>query len=1064
MHLSDHAGRYLQFAAGEVSANAIKVVHPALRIELRTALFKSEQTKNCAESAPQSVELEGRTELVRLIVKPMKSDDVARGFYLVLFETMDAAPATAQGPTAAEHVAVAQEPDDEIQFLKKRLSSTIEEYEAANEKLKAFNEELQAMNEELRSASEELETKKEELQSVNEELVTVNHGLKSSVEELSCTNVDLNTLMASTDIGTIFLDRQLRIQRFTPSAQQVFNLIPADMGRPLADITNKLAYEGFIADAEKVLEKLTTIEREIRVGDESWLLTRIAPYRAAEERVAGVVATFIDITRRKNAESDLQKELAKQLEGQLHRFNTIMTAVPDFVYEINSEGRFTYASQSLLDLWQIPKEDAMGKSFAELDYPPELAGKLDRQVQQVIATRRVLKDETPYTSASGTREYEYIFFPLLSENGDVESVAGVTRDITERKQTEQALRESEARFRAMFEQASVGIVQIGDGGRIVAANKGFCEFIEVDEHDLRQMSVGDVTHPEDLPRERELTRRLSAGEIPEYTLEKRYLRPDGSILWGTMTATFVRGSSGESLYTLAIVQAIGDRKRAEEQLRVSEERFRQFAENSADVFWIVDARTQRFEYVNPVYEKMWGEPRAKVMQDSDHWLELVHPKDQEMAKEAMPKVLVGETAVVEYRIIRPSDGQTRWIRDTGFPIWNDQGEIYRVAGVAQDVTDDKKRTEKLRMTEERFRLLVEGAREYAMFLLDVDNTITYWNAGAERVFGWKAEEAIGRNGELIFTPEDRANEEEEKEVATAKAEGCATDRRWHLRKDGSRVWVDGVMRRLDHANGDIRGFAKIARDATELRKSEDQLREANEQLERRVHQRTQELQAMNESLEAEMTQRQNLEREVLQATEHERARISQDLHDSICQELTATAFLLKSQSKSLATENSPAAAALTEAAEMVNANAGATRDLARGLHPLELGPSGLVAALRELAARTNESVTCRCDCPRSLRIQDASTAVNLYRIAQEAVNNALRHAHANEIVICVERERDEIVMSVCDDGTRPPRSRRSKGLGTQMMKYRASVSSGTLTVESKRGKGTKVECRVPLKP
>ena len=152
------------------------------------------------------------------------------------------------------------------------------------------------MNEEMRSATEELETSKEELQSVNEELTTVNHELKSNVEELSRTNADLNNLMASSDIGTIFLDRQLRIHRFTPAAQKIFNLIPADMGRPISDITSSLKYEGFIADAEQVLQDLHTIEREMQVADGTWFMTRIAPYRTSEDRIAGVVATFIDIT------------------------------------------------------------------------------------------------------------------------------------------------------------------------------------------------------------------------------------------------------------------------------------------------------------------------------------------------------------------------------------------------------------------------------------------------------------------------------------------------------------------------------------------------------------------------------------------------------------------------------------------------------------------------------------------------------------------------------------------------------------------------------------------------
>lgn len=651
-----------------------------------------------------------------------------------------------------------------------------------------------------------------------------------------------------------------------------------------------------------------------------------------------------------------------------------------------------------------------------------------------------------------------------SDNARTGAVSRATRDTSQQRLGEEILRESEARFRAMFEQASVGIVQVGEGGRFLAANRGFCNFIGYNERDLKQMLVRDVTDPADYAEEKALTRRLTSGEISEFTLDKRYVRKDREVVWASMTATFVRHASGEPLYTLAIVQAISDRKRAEEKLRVSEERFRQFAENSADVFWIIDAKTEKLEYLNPVFEEMWGEPRDAILADMNRFHELIHPEDLEIAADATQRVLEGERAIVEYRIVRPSDGAVRWIRDTGFPIPDENGGIARVAGVAQDVTEYKNRTEGMRRVEERFRLLVEGAPDYAMFLLDPQNKITYWSSGAEKVFGWSAAEATGKAGALVFTPEDRAKGEVEKELGTAAEKGFAPDRRWLQRKDGSRLWVDGVMRRIDNGGGTVRGFAKICRDATDLYNAARELRYAHDDLEHRVHDRTKELQAMNETLEDEMMWRQRLEREILEVTERERASISQDLHDSLCQELTATAFLLKSRARSLGRTDPEAGEALTEAAEMVNRNAGLARDLARGLHPLELGSGGLVAALRELAARTSQTVTCRCECPRSLRVPNEPVAVNLYRIAHEAVTNALKHAKPSEVVICVERLHDEIHLVITDNGTPRKQWRPGKsGLGMRMMQYRAKVCGGRLEVSSKKGKGTRVSCRVPAK-
>ncbi|MBA3881745.1 MAG: PAS domain S-box protein [Chthoniobacterales bacterium] len=630
-----------------------------------------------------------------------------------------------------------------------------------------------------------------------------------------------------------------------------------------------------------------------------------------------------------------------------------------------------------------------------------------------------------------------------------------------RKGIAQADLASELRFRAMFEQASVGIVQVAEGGHFLAANPGFCEFIGYSEEELNRVGVRDVTHPEDFPAEEELTRQLAAGAIPEYTLEKRYVRKNGEIVWGSMTAKFVRPADGQLLYTLAIIHAIGDRKQIQEDLRQSEQRFRNVADNIPQVIWTNDA-TGEANYFN----RRWYEYSGLSYEQSagPGWQAIVHPDDEAESKQQWHDALnKGEVFDAEYRL-RAKDGEYRWFIGRNVPL-RDNGKVISWFGTATDI-DELKQTQARRMeVEQRFQLLVEGTPDYAMFLLNPDNKITFWSSGAERVFGWSATEAVGKTGSLIFTPEDRTKGEVEKELVTAAEKGFVPDRRWHLRKDGSRLWVDGVMRRIDKGDGTLRGFAKICRDGTDLYNAAWKLRHAHDDLEQRVQYRTAELQAMNETLEDEMTRRQRLEREILEVTERERARISQDLHDSLCQELTATAFLLKSRAKTLGREDPEAGEALSEGAEMVNKNAGLARDLARGLHPLELGTGGLVAALRELAARTTDAVTCRCECPRSLRVPDPNVAVNLYRIAQEAVTNALKHAKPREVVICVERAGSEIVLSVCDDGARRRKSKiRDAGLGIQMMQYRASVSGGSLTVETRaRGQGTKVTCRVPAK-
>jgi len=307
VHLSEMAGRFLQPSGGSLTGDVVDLVRPELRFELRSALHRAFEQNLPSLSLGIPVKFNGRSHRVLMQIKPAAAEELGdmRHAVVMFVEGEEVSEAIAGAATANDEVV--RRLAEELELTQARLRTVREESDATNEELRAANEELQSINEEYRSTSEELETSKEELQSINEELQTVNSELKLKLEAISRAHSDLQNLMAATDFGTLFLDSGLRIKRFTDRVTELFSVTPTDEGRPITDFANQLDYPDLVKDARKVLADLAPVRREVKATTGKWYDMRMRPYRTVDDKIDGVVITFVDVSVRRAVEEELRE-------------------------------------------------------------------------------------------------------------------------------------------------------------------------------------------------------------------------------------------------------------------------------------------------------------------------------------------------------------------------------------------------------------------------------------------------------------------------------------------------------------------------------------------------------------------------------------------------------------------------------------------------------------------------------------------------------------------------------------------------------------------------------------
>jgi two-component system CheB/CheR fusion protein len=316
LYINGRTGKYLEPAAGKANWNIFAMAREGLRYELTNAFRKAVRQKDPVTVKGLKVETNSDEERVIVTIRAIEEPEALRGSFMIVFTDEASLPETKIKGRSRAGSAGQRELEDELKRVREDLQSTREEMQTSQEELKSSNEELQSSNEELQSTNEELTTSKEEMQSMNEELQTINTELQAKIDELSRLNNDMNNLLNSTDIATVFVDNALSVRRFTIQATKLFKLIGSDIGRPLTDLATDLDYPKMSEDAREVLRTLVFVEKEIATHDGRWFAARIMPYRTLENMIDGVVITLTDITTAKTLEAKLRETLAQKKGGE----------------------------------------------------------------------------------------------------------------------------------------------------------------------------------------------------------------------------------------------------------------------------------------------------------------------------------------------------------------------------------------------------------------------------------------------------------------------------------------------------------------------------------------------------------------------------------------------------------------------------------------------------------------------------------------------------------------------------------------------------------------------------
>jgi PAS domain S-box-containing protein len=607
------------------------------------------------------------------------------------------------------------------------------------------------------------------------------------------------------------------------------------------------------------------------------------------------------------------------------------------------------------------------------------------------------------------------------------------RTLLRLRDTTAALRASEEHYRRLIDILPDAICLISPQGRLISVNAQAVEMLGyASASELLNKSVFDlIPASERIKADISILKNRIIRNV-EYTM----LKKSGEPVHVELSATVTSDKEGQTAGLVCVARDITKRKQAEQILRDSEERFRQLADNIREVFWMTDVSKNQMIYVSPAYEEIWGRTTESLYRSPQEWINAIHSEDRaRIVEAALAKQILGKYDEV-YRIVRP-DGSMRWIQDRAFPIQGESGKVYRVVGIAEDITERKRVMDALLENEARKSAIMRVALD-AIITIDHAGNIIELNSAAESIFTHSRAKLIGENIMEIIPPSLRPWFQDGLTNHFSGEKGPAVGSRIELpvwRADKSRFYAEFTITRIQ-----LKGeptFTVYIRDITQRKRAEEELR--------------------------------SLPQRIIKAQEVERSRVARELHDGVNQIIASVKMRIRNAQESMPSFQAATREILGRCDGLLTKALEENRRIAHNLHPADLNNLGFSAACeslcKEFQARTSLKMQCRIKLPAKNRLPPG-VELTLFRIVQEAINNIEKYAHAKTATLQIGLQNGNIRLKIQDDGRgfdpkKPSKKEKGHGLGLTNMQERALSLGGTCEIASVRKKGTTIMVRIP---